>query len=172
MKKTLLIAVAVSFILAGYAGVAQGAACDSQQWRHDRCESIPGGTGQPKCMYHEWPRGRCKRQAPLVLHGIKFDTGSARIKRKSYPILEANLSALRRTGRPIVIEGHTDNVGGEAYNLKLSDRRALSVKKWLVKRGIKASRIMPVGMGEARPMATNATSRGRAQNRRIEIHFR
>ena len=172
MKKMLLIAVAVSFVLVGLAGVAQGAVCDSHQWRHDKCESIPGSTGQPKCMYHEWPRGRCDRPASIVLHGIKFNTGSAKIKRASYPILEENLYAVKRSGRRIVIEGHTDNVGDVPYNQRLSDRRALSVKNWFVQHGVKASRIMPVGMGEDNPMATNATSRGRSQNRRIEIHFR
>jgi len=172
MKKKLLIAVAVTFVLAGLASVAQGAACDSQQWRHDRCESIPGSTGQPKCRYHEWPRGRCERPAPIVLHGVKFDTGSARIKTASYPILEENLYDLKHSNRPIVIEGHTDNVGDEAYNQRLSDKRAMSVKDWFVERGVNPSRIMAVGMGEDNPMATNATAAGRAQNRRIEIHFR
>lgn len=172
MKKMLLIAVAVTFVFAGLVGVAQGAVCDSQQWRHDRCASIPGGTGQPRCMYHEWPRGRCDRPAPIVLHGIKFDTASARIKRQSYPILEANLSALERSRRPIVIEGHTDSRGDVPYNMDLSERRAESVKNWFVQHGIRSSRIMAVGMGEDNPIATNATSRGRAQNRRIEIHFR
>lgn len=172
MKKSLLIAVAVTFVLAGLASVAQGAVCDSQAWRHDRCESIPGSTGQPKCRYHEWPRGRCKREATIVLHGVKFDTGSARIKRSSYPILKENLYRLKHSNRPIVIEGHTDNVGGEAYNQRLSDKRAVSVKNWFVQHGVRSSRIMAVGMGEDRPMATNATTSGRAENRRIEIHFR
>jgi len=71
-----------------------------------------------------------------------------------------------------VIEGHTDNVGDMEYNQRLSEKRAASVKYWFVKQGINSSRIMAVGMGEENPMATNATSRGRAQNRRIEIHFR
>lgn len=123
-------------------------------------------------MYHEWPRGRCDRPAPIVLHGVKFDTGSAKIKSASYPILEENLYALKRSGHRIVIEGHTDNQGDVPYNQSLSDRRAQSVKNWFVQHGVKASRIMPVGMGEDNPMATNATSTGRAQNRRIEIHFR
>jgi len=171
MKKLLLIAVAVTF-LAGLTGVAQASVCDSQQWRHDRCGSIPGSTGQPKCKYHEWPRRRCDRPAPIVLHGIKFNTGSARIKSNSYPILEKNLYAVKSSGRPIVIEGHTDSQGGNAYNQRLSEKRALSVKNWFVQHGVRPSRIMPVGMGENNPMATNATSSGRAQNRRIEIHFR
>ena len=181
MKKALLIAVAVTFVMAGFMGIAQAGTdgmCDFHQWRLDACKSIPGSTGQPKCMYHQWPREYCEYTPPpappkrIVLHGIKFDTASARIKSESYSILEANLAGLQETNRPIVIEGHTDAQGGDAYNQNLSEERAQSVKTFFVQRGVSSSRITAVGMGENSPMSTNETAGGRARNRRIEIDFR
>ena len=69
----------------------------------------------------------------------------------------------------INIYGHTDNVGKDDYNQKLSERRANSVKAYLTSKGIGASRLNAMGMGEASPVATNDTAAGRAQNRRVEF---
>jgi OOP family OmpA-OmpF porin len=69
----------------------------------------------------------------------------------------------------VVVEGHTDSVGSDAYNQKLSERRAEAVKSYLVRRGIDASRIRTRGLGETRPVASNSTEAGRAQNRRAEV---
>jgi outer membrane protein OmpA-like peptidoglycan-associated protein len=71
--------------------------------------------------------------------------------------------------RNVVIEGHTDNVGSETYNLGLSQRRADAVKDSLTSKGISEDRITAKGYGESRPIANNATSAGRQQNRRVEI---
>ncbi len=68
------------------------------------------------------------------------------------------------------IEGHTDNDGEDAHNVKLSGERALAVKQWLVAAGVSADRLLAVGFGEARPIADNATAEGKAQNRRTEFH--
>ena len=68
----------------------------------------------------------------------------------------------------IVIEGHTDNIGSESYNLTLSEKRATSVLNYLINKGIDKSRISIIGIGELRPIATNSTARGRALNRRTE----
>jgi len=69
----------------------------------------------------------------------------------------------------VVAEGHTDSVGSHEYNLKLSERRAETVKNYLVSKGISASRITTRGLGEADPIASNKTAEGRAENRRVEI---
>jgi OOP family OmpA-OmpF porin len=69
----------------------------------------------------------------------------------------------------VMVEGHTDSVGSDAYNQKLSERRANAVEAYLVRQGIDASRIDTRGYGETRPVATNSTAAGRAQNRRAEI---
>jgi len=69
----------------------------------------------------------------------------------------------------VVAVGYTDSIGTEAYNLKLSERRAQAVKAYLESKGIEKSRIYTEGKGEAQPIATNKTAAGRAQNRRVEI---
>jgi OOP family OmpA-OmpF porin len=69
----------------------------------------------------------------------------------------------------VAVEGHTDSVGSDSYNQKLSERRAASVKSYLESQGIAGSRIESVGYGETRPVADNDTETGRARNRRVEI---
>jgi outer membrane protein OmpA-like peptidoglycan-associated protein len=69
----------------------------------------------------------------------------------------------------IVVEGHTDSTGSDTYNMQLSDRRANSVKRLLVQRGVADYRITTIGYGESRPVATNNTPEGRQMNRRVEI---
>ncbi len=71
----------------------------------------------------------------------------------------------------IIAVGHTDSTGPEQYNLGLSQRRAASVKNYLVGKGIDANRIYTEGKGESSPIASNATREGRAQNRRVEIEI-
>jgi OOP family OmpA-OmpF porin len=71
----------------------------------------------------------------------------------------------------IIAVGHTDSIGTEAYNQKLSERRAASVKSYLVSKGVDANRIYTEGKGESQPIATNSTAAGRAQNRRVEIEI-
>jgi OOP family OmpA-OmpF porin len=69
----------------------------------------------------------------------------------------------------VTCNGYTDSVGSDAYNLKLSDRRAAAAKDYLVKKGIAATRIKTKGYGKSEPVASNATAEGRAENRRVEI---
>ncbi len=69
----------------------------------------------------------------------------------------------------IIAVGHTDSIGTDAYNQRLSERRAASVKQYLVSRGVDANRVYTEGKGESQPVASNATREGRAQNRRVEI---
>jgi OmpA-OmpF porin, OOP family len=65
--------------------------------------------------------------------------------------------------------GYTDSIGSDAYNEKLSQRRAEAVKQYLVQKGVDPSRIAVRGLGKTNPVATNATAEGRAENRRVEI---
>jgi len=69
------------------------------------------------------------------------------------------------------VEGHTDSVGSNSLNQKLSESRALSVKEFLVSKGIDAFRLSAIGYGEDKPIATNNTSKGRTENRRVEINL-
>ena len=81
-------------------------------------------------------------------------------------VAEALLSTKERT---LLVEGHTDSQGSDAYNLALSQRRAETVRDYLVERGYDPARVRAVGIGEARPVADNRTAEGRANNRRVEI---
>ncbi len=71
--------------------------------------------------------------------------------------------------RPVRVEGHTDSVASDAYNQKLSERRAAAVASWFTRHGIESSRLRAAGFGESRPVADNGTAEGRQQNRRVEI---
>ncbi len=103
--------------------------------------------------------------------GILFATGKAELQPESRPVLKEIASTMKRYGDlKILIEGHTDNVGGSASNLSLSDARAAAVKATLVSDfGLDAARITTKGFGDTKPSAPNATAVGRAQNRRVEI---
>jgi len=106
----------------------------------------------------------------LVLDGVVFKTGSAVISPQSEEILSRAFNALNDNPEIAVeIQGHTDNQGNPASNLKLSQARADAVKAWLLKKGIAAPRLTTKGFGPDKPIASNATPEGRQQNRRIEF---
>jgi hypothetical protein len=104
------------------------------------------------------------------LYGILFDTDSDHLKDESKPTLDKLVAAAR--SQPtwnFAIEGHTDNVGGDAHNQTLSEKRAASVKAYLVNAGVAANRLTTQGFGSSRPVSSNDTALGRSQNRRVEI---
>jgi outer membrane protein OmpA-like peptidoglycan-associated protein len=101
---------------------------------------------------------------------ILFDFDSAAIRQDAERALEDVRQVIASySGRPVRVEGHTDSVAGDEYNLKLSERRAGSVAQWLVERGIEKARVATAGLGEAKPVASNESSEGRQKNRRVEI---
>lgn len=177
MKKLVLIAAAV-FVLVGLVSTAQAMRCTYPKNASEGCvEYVTDGTGQPPCAYHEWPRVPCnfvpKAPQKIIMHGIKFDTASSKIKRESYPILNETLdTVLYYPRRPVIITGYTDSRGTVEYNQKLSENRATAVKNYFVQHGVAPWRIETVGMGEADPIASNNTNKGRALNRRIEVTFK
>lgn len=106
----------------------------------------------------------------IVSHGILFDTGSDTIKPESGPEVRNILQLMQEDPKlSFAVEGHTDNQGGPQINGPLSERRAAAVKAWLVKQGIDASRLTPKGFGDTKPIDTNSTAEGRANNRRVEF---
>jgi outer membrane protein OmpA-like peptidoglycan-associated protein len=119
------------------------------------------------------PRPTPPTKKKIVLRGVHFDFNKATIRADARPVLDAAIATLKREGGIAVIaEGHTDNVGTAAYNTKLSQRRAKSVRDYLVAGGISPRRITFEGFGESRPVASNDTADGRAQNRRVELRVR
>ena len=107
---------------------------------------------------------------PVDIYGIYFAYNSAEIRPQSDSTLNAIASMMKRDPSwKLTVTGHTDNVGGDASNLVLSERRSASVKAALISRGISADRLATGGAGASSPKATNATLVGRAQNRRVEL---
>jgi len=101
---------------------------------------------------------------------VAFDTNSATVKSSFYPEIERVAGVLKQYPDTVIrIEGHTDNVGAEAYNMDLSLRRANAVKSLLMQRGVADHRMEVVGFGPTVPVASNNTEAGRKQNRRVEI---
>jgi len=106
----------------------------------------------------------------IVLRGINFDFDKANIKPEAEPVLDAAVEVLKENPDVKVrVSGHTDGVGAEAYNQGLSERRAKSVRDYLIAHGIDGSRLTAVGYGKSQPVADNKTKDGRAQNRRVAL---
>ncbi len=111
-----------------------------------------------------------KENATLVLNNIFFDFDMAILKPESFPELNRIVVVMKeKSGMQIEIAGHTDDKGPEPYNLKLSERRARSVVKYLIDAGITQSRISVVFFGESKPVAPNITVPNRKKNRRVEF---
>ena len=109
-------------------------------------------------------------EAVRVELDVKFDFDRAEVKSGSYDDIRNLADFMKEYGQTsTVVEGHTDSVGTDAYNQRLSERRANAVRDVLVNQhGLDSSRIEAVGYGESRPVADNATEEGRAINRRVE----
>lgn len=138
----------------------------------EKCaEEAPPPTPAPAPAVVAPPPPPAKKR--IVLRGVNFDFNKSNIRPVDVPVLEEAVKTLKEENLPAVVAiGYTDSIGTEAYNLKLSDRRADSVKSWLVAHGIPADKITAEGRGEADPVASNETADGRAQNRRVELKIR
>lgn len=119
----------------------------------------------------------CPKIAPIdvkkiadIAGKIFFENASAELKQSSYIQLDYLVEILKRYNSTILqIGGHTDNVGGDQYNINLSQKRAESVKNYLISKGIPDNRLTALGFGDGKPITTNKTSSGRAKNRRVEL---
>ncbi|HEX7700757.1 MAG TPA: OmpA family protein [Kofleriaceae bacterium] len=136
--------------------------------KDDKCPNEPGVA----------PDG-CPRKYNLVVvtekkielkQTVFFDFSKASIKSVSFALLNDVAQAMADNPKiKVEIGGHTDSVGNDAFNLKLSQLRAESVRTYLIKRGIDSNRMVPKGYGENVPIADNRTEAGRSQNRRVEF---
>lgn len=103
---------------------------------------------------------------------ILFDTGKASIKDRSAEVLNNIVAILNEySWARFTIDGHTDSVGSEALNQKLSEERAYSVMNYLIENGVASSRLEATGYGESKPIADNGTASGRKTNRRVEVNL-
>ena len=110
------------------------------------------------------------RHEKLVLRGVHFDFNKAKIRPEDMPVLDEAAETLRANpSMRVEVNGYTDAIGSEAYNLRLSKRRAEAVVAYLESKGISADRLIPQGFGKTNFVATNKTAEGRAQNRRVEL---
>lgn len=156
----------------------------------DKCPDVVGvplfngcpdtdGDGVPdykdKCPTEAGPveNNGCPEEAHVLvqsLEGIQFEFDSDVIKPESYPTLDAAVETLKsKTEFNLDVSGHTDNIGDDAYNQNLSERRANAVVKYLTDKGISAARLKAAGFGETQPVAENETPEGRAKNRRVDF---
>ena len=134
----------------------------------DKCPNVPGV-----------PPDGCPKKYNLVVvteqkielkQTVFFDTNKATIKPMSFALLNDVAQALKDSPKLAVeIQGHTDSVGNDNFNLKLSQKRAESVRTYLIKKGVTSDRMVPKGYGENVPIADNRTAAGRGQNRRVEF---
>jgi outer membrane protein OmpA-like peptidoglycan-associated protein len=124
--------------------------------------------------------GSCSASAPVAVsqrfvltergRKVLFDFNKATLKPEAKSQLAGVLQAVKdQPGAQILIAGHTDSVGSDAYNMKLSQARAESVATYLVQNGVPRQSIRTEAYGESQPVASNANAAGRAQNRRVEI---
>jgi OOP family OmpA-OmpF porin len=109
----------------------------------------------------------------VIFRSIYFDFDKYNIKKEFIPVLDEGVAIIKsKPALAVILEGHTDSIGSEKYNMALSIRRANSVKAYFVKKGIDAGRITAVGFGKMNPRYDNKTAEGRKMNRRVEIKFK
>ena len=147
--------------------IARDADADGVDDTKDKCPGTAAGTrvdaaGCPILFTEE--------RTPVVLRDVTFETGRSVLRPASFAALDQVAASL--VANPTIrieIAGHTDAVGAEAYNLRLSQSRADAVRAYLAEKGVDASRMTARGYGETQPVASNASPEGRAQNRRVEL---
>lgn len=115
---------------------------------------------------------KTERGLVLTLGDVLFDTNQSTLKSSAHGTLDRLAMALReKSGRKVLIEGHTDNVGSDETNQGLSERRAQSVQAALTQRGVARDQTTAIGKGENFPVASNDDANGRQSNRRVELIF-
>ncbi|MFN0062614.1 MAG: Ig-like domain-containing protein [Myxococcaceae bacterium] len=144
---------------------------DSVPDDRDACPAEPGAPSPDPKLNGCPGLVKVEKSRIFMLQPVQFATGKDIILERSFPTLSAVagvLMALPEIQRAVV-EGHTDTIGNAERNLDLSKRRAESVVKWLIERGVAAPRLQALGFGQTRPVAPNETAAGRAANRRVEF---
>lgn len=150
-----------SLMLVGTAGLTSG--CAERPPKVAKVKRVRKSPKPPPTTF-EMTGDTLRLPGPVV-----FETGSDRLSPVSDEVLEivADYLSAKPEVTVLRIEGHTDSDGSAVANQTLSERRAMAVAAWLTSAGISCSRLMPVGFGQDKPIASNSTSEGKAQNRRV-----
>ncbi|HKC36206.1 MAG TPA: OmpA family protein [Chitinophagaceae bacterium] len=156
------------------AGVARYGGCpvpdrdkDGINDEEDKCPDVFGVAAQQGCPEIS---AEVTKTVEYAAKNVYFATGSTKLLKQSYKPLDELVKVLSaNTSLKLKIDGHTDNVGADDFNMKLSDGRAASVKNYLASKGISADRLESEGYGETMPVADNKTAAGRTKNRRVEM---
>lgn len=132
----------------------------------DRCPNHKGVPEKDGC-----PAAKKIERGRLILSGVAFESGKDILTQNSYTILDQVVESLREWKEvKLEIQGYTDSQGSMAFNQRLSQKRAEAVRNYLIGQQVNPGRLRAVGYGEERPIADNATAKGRAKNRRVELH--
>ena len=133
----------------------------------DQCPVVPGIAANKGCPE---VKREVRQLLQKAMQGIEFETGKAKIKKKSFALLDQIATIFIENENYIIeVQGHTDNTGKAASNKKISEQRAKEVMKYLEKKGVPADRMTAVGYGQEQPIADNKTAAGRQKNRRVEF---
>ncbi|MFC0772790.1 OmpA family protein [Terrimonas alba] len=133
----------------------------------DKCPSLAGTKENQGCPE---VKEEVVKKVNYAAQNIYFATGKSTLLSKSFKGLNEVAQIMKEnTDLKLAIDGHTDDVGNDAFNQKLSENRAAAVKAYLVKKGVDESRLESVGHGETEPVADNKTAAGRQKNRRVEL---
>jgi outer membrane protein OmpA-like peptidoglycan-associated protein len=152
-----------ALILAGVGGIAGGSVGYYMDQQEMKLRQQLEGTGVSVT--------RMGDNITLNMPGnVTFAVDSSDISASFYPVLDSVALVLNEFDKTLVeVAGHTDSTGSESYNQSLSQKRSGSVTAYLTSRSVRSDRLISVGAGETRPIATNDTAAGRQQNRRVEI---
>lgn len=145
-------------------GELKGAAAERAKARLDARDA------QIKKLQNELNAKQTDRGTLVTFGDVLFDFNKAQLKPSALPNITKLAQFLSENPeRKVIVEGYTDSVGSQSYNLSLSDRRAGAVSTALVRAGVDPSRIVSQGYGKEYPIADNSSNSGRAQNRRVEV---
>lgn len=132
--------------------------------------------GRPPLEMEERRRAALEMQSVMdmvtsrAIRPVEFETGSSTLLASSYDLLDRVAEVLKNHRRlKLIVEGHTDDVGGDEYNVRLSLERAGSVKQYLAAKGVWPDSVKVFGYGKKRPVTKDTSERGRALNRRVEF---
>jgi len=143
---------------------------DSVFDKDDECPDTPGTVANNGCP--EGPSEDDMSKITELSKGIQFAFGSATFTEGTPPVLDAIVELILKYPKAnFSVQGHTDSIGTKGFNQGLSERRADAVTSYLSSRNVSSSRLSASGLGETMPIDTNVNNAGRANNRRVEIHF-